>query len=104
MGLLVQSTFQTPEGIPLTSFYSRITFIMYQVPNGITIRHSTYVSRDRRLDNCNPVRVPNLDEIIQIPGGLGDMSYFYQKFKEYLQSKGYTVEDVLEDGQQVSAG
>jgi len=101
MGLLIQTSFDTPQGFPVTSVYGRITRFTYD-PIGagqyvITVKVETHVSRDRRLEGKLPVPTPGIPELISLQGELQSMAYLYSLLKADLVSKGFTVEDVDPD-------
>lgn len=104
MGLLIHTTFETREGIPIQSVYSRITSLVcdfrgYYV--GLTITHETYLSRDKRLGGFAAVTAPSLPyricfEVVYTESW-GSTTFLYSKLKEQLADQGIVCEDVLED-------
>jgi hypothetical protein len=100
MGLLIQTTIETPQGITVTNPYCRITSVLYDVLSGgeytITLRVQTHLSRDRRLEGKEPIPTPGLPDQVTIRGTFGDMTYLYGLLKTHLESRGLTVEDVIE--------
>lgn len=104
MGLLVKSEIRTAEGITLPGCYCRITVVRYDVtvPNTIMIRFCAYVSRERRLENCRPINIPRLVMDYGYDSNYETLGYHYSILRSRLEAQGYTVEDVLEDDQQVS--
>ena len=104
MGLLVHTSFETREGIPIEDLYSRITSLVcdfrgYYV--GLTITHETHLSRDKRIGGFAPVVAPTLPYRICVEVVYtelwGDMSFLYSKVKERLVEQGIACQDILED-------
>lgn len=84
----------------MTDVYCRIARLIYQpIASGsyhITLEPQTFVSRERRLEGKAPLQTPGIPSGITVVGAFGDMSYVYGLLKTHLESKGFTVEDVLE--------
>jgi hypothetical protein len=100
MGITIVASFETLEGIPISSPYCRITQVMYDsAGNGvftITMKVETHYSRDARLGGKFPIRAPGLPSLVSVSGTIGDMTYLYGRLKTHLEAQGLTVEDVLE--------
>ncbi len=62
----------------------------------ITLKPETHLSRDARLAGKMPLPTPGLPELLSMDGVLSDMVYLYSLLKSDLESRGWTVEDVLE--------
>lgn len=106
MGIHITATFETLEGIPISSVYSRITQVMYDSAGQgvftITMKVETHYSRDARVGGKFPIRAPGLPSLVSVSGTIGDMPYLYGLLKTYLEAQGLTVEDVLEPTPEVS--
>lgn len=110
MGVLVHTTFQTPEGVDLQSVYLKITSFTCDVIDNavrVCIRSETYIDRNKRLAGFRPVGVPNVPLYTTFqassPSDWNSIASLYSHVKSGLVSAGFTVEDILEDGQQSSA-
>ena len=100
MGLLIHTSFDTAQGFSVASVYCRIARFTHD-PRGsgmytITLKPETHLSRDARLAGKMPLPTPGLPELLSMDGVLGDMVYLYSLLKSDLESRGWTVEDVLE--------
>ena len=106
MGLLIHTSFDTAQGFSVASVYCRIARFTHD-PRGsgmytITLKPETHLSRDARLAGKMPLPTPGLPELLSMDGALGDMVYLYSLLKSDLESRGWTVEDVLEPTPEVS--
>ncbi len=103
MGLLIQSSFTTPQGFPVTSVYCKLSSFTYNITSSgftLLLKIATYLTREAGQAGYRPITIPNLSEILVIPGAeLGSFEYIYTLLKLKLEASGYTVENVLEDGQ-----
>jgi hypothetical protein len=98
MGLLVYTSFETPEGVSIQNVYVRIVSYTVDVGTVTTIKSEAYVNREKRLEGRRPLRVPNLSEQISVPySGVPDFTSLYTTLKSSFEVAGFTVEDVLED-------
>jgi len=101
MGLLIHTSFQTPEGFPIASVYCRIIEIIFRPHSGgqhaICIRMEFYASRDARINGRTPVQVPGLGDGQTYVGNLGDMVYLYGLLKTNLEEAGFVVENIDPD-------
>lgn len=104
MGLLVRTSFETKEGIPIQSVYSRITSLRCEFRGyytTLTIVQETYLNRDKRINGFAPVFAPTIQYRINVEvpynSAWGDMAFLYTKVKDRLAEMGITAEDVLED-------
>jgi hypothetical protein len=101
MGLLIQTSFQTPEGFPVASVYCRIVEVIFRPYTGgqytVSFQMEFYANRDARLVGRLPVRVPNLGSGQTYVGNIGDMPYLYGLLKTNLESAGFVVENVDPD-------
>lgn len=101
MGLLVQVTFQTPEGFLVTQVYVKIVHMSFDLTSNMTIaRFNCYISREKRLEGRKPVVVPGLFDVMTFTAKSFphiEMIYYHLK-KSIIQNK-LSVEDVLEEGQ-----
>ncbi len=101
MGLLIQTSFQTPEGFPVASVYCRIVEVIFRPYTGgqytVSFQMEFYANRDARLVGRLPVQVPNLGSGQTYVGNIGDMTYLYGLLKTNLESAGFVVENVDPD-------
>jgi hypothetical protein len=101
MGLIVHTSFQTPEGFLVTSVYCRIVEVILRpyVREQLTmsIRMDFYADRTARLLGRMPIQIPTLGNGQTYVGTVGSMSYFYDVLKARLEAVGLVVENVLED-------
>ena len=104
MGLLVHTSFETREGVPITSVYVRITRLSCDFRGyftTLTISYESYLNRDKRILGFSPVFAPSLEyrTNIAVPytTQYGTMEFLYTKVKERLAELGIDAEDVLED-------
>ena len=101
MGLLIHTSFETPQGFPVSSVYCRITRFTFDPQSGgrflITMKTETFLSRDARLTGKQPVTVPNFPDLFTVEGVFGDMQALYAMLKTTLESSGFTVENVDPD-------
>ena len=104
MGLLIHTSFDTAEGLPISSVYSKITSIVCDfVTRGevkIIVRHDTFVSRDKKIAGRAQICAPSVPAyiIIVVPptDAWGTLEYLYAALKTHLEGSGLTVEDVIE--------
>lgn len=97
MGLLVYTTFETPEGITIQNVYVRIVSYTVDVGGHTTIKNEAYISREKRLEGRRALSVPSLSNQISVPySGTPDFTTLYETLKTSFESSGFTVEDVLE--------
>jgi hypothetical protein len=104
MGLLIHTAFETREGVPIQSVYSRIISLACDFRGyytNLTIVHETYLNRDKRIGGFAPLFAPTLQYRISVEvpynSAWGDTAFLYTKVKERLTEMGITAEDVLED-------
>ena len=101
MGILIHTSFETPEGFSVTGVYCRIVEVTFR-PQGsgefaVALRMEYYIDRPARLAGRLPVRVPTLGDGQTYIGSFGDMPYLYTLLKTNLESSGFTVENVDPD-------
>ena len=104
MGLLIQTSFETPEGISITNVYSKITDIVCTFLSStsarLLVKHETYINREKRLMGARSLKAPNVPEYIVVDvspsDAWGSLAYLYDRLKTALTEQGLTVEDVLE--------
>jgi hypothetical protein len=103
MGLLIQSSFTTLEGLPVSSIYCKLVTFIYDIAKTgltLTLKVDTYISREAGHSGYRPITVPNFPVQLTIPGAeVQSLEYVYTLLKLKLEDLGYTVENVLEDGQ-----
>lgn len=103
MGLLIQSSFTTSEGVVVSSVYSKLVSFTYDIAKtGLTLilKTDAYISRDIGHSGYRPVSIPTLPTLLTIPNApVQSLEYVYTLLKLKLEQLGYTVENVLEDGQ-----
>lgn len=104
MGLLVQTSFETSEGVPITNVYLRILSITYTFVDNVRVlvQREASISREKRLQGRKLNYVPGIPECIVFEmtksDPWNDITYLYAKMKSSLEESGFTVEDVLEEG------
>lgn len=97
MGLLVYTTFETPEGITIQNVYVRITSYTVDIGTHTTIKNEAYLNREKRLEGRRGLYVPNLSNQISILySGIPSYASLYEVLKTSFQEAGFTVEDVFE--------
>lgn len=100
MGLLIQTQFETEQGLSVSGVYCRIGRIIFDPVRSaeycITLQPETYVSRDARLRFKSPLQTPGIPASLSFQGTFGDMASLYGLLKTRLESQGFTVEDVIE--------
>lgn len=104
MGLLVQTSFDTPEGIPVSSVYFKLTGLMVDFLSStkvqVLVKYEAFISREKRIVGARSLKVPSLPEYIVITvspsDAWGTHAYLYAALKTHLEEAGLTVEDVLE--------
>jgi hypothetical protein len=105
MGLLVHTAFETPQGIPVTNVYVRISSIITEFKTGnafVMIKCESHVNREKRLERREPLFVPNIPSYytIETPldSGWNDISFLYSSVKSQMLAAGFeVVEDVNPD-------
>lgn len=104
MGLLIQTTFETPEGIPVSNVYSKLTGIvcdfLSQSEVRLLIKHETFINREKRIQGARSLKAPGVPEYIVInvspSESWGTHSYLYGALKAHMEETGLVVEDVIE--------
>jgi hypothetical protein len=104
MGLLIQTSFETPEGIPIANVYSKLTEVictlLSRTEARLLIKHETFISREKRLGGARSLKTPGVPDYIVVSvspsSAWGTMEFLYAKLKAELESQSFTVEDVLE--------
>lgn len=106
MGLLIQVSFETPEGLAVTSVYSKITGIVCDFLSHtqlrVLVKHETYLSRERRFAGARAIQVPEMPGYFIFYTSSSEstwatMENLYAKVKADIESRGYTVENVDPD-------
>ena len=104
MGLLIQTSFETSEGVPITNVYLRISSITYTFIDHVRVcaQREASISREKRLEGKRLNNVPGVSEYFVFEMAKSDtwndITYVYSKMKSKLEESGFTVEDVLETG------
>jgi hypothetical protein len=104
MGLLVHTTFETSQGIPVTNIYLRICSITTEFVNKrayVTIKCESHINREKRLEGKHALYVPNIPTYFNtdtpLDAGWNNISYLYNFVKTQLEGIGFEViEDVFE--------
>lgn len=100
MGIIIYTSFSTPEGFGVTSVYSRISQVTYTAISKsiyrITMKLEFYLNYEKRLNECRPLSVPDISDLMSFDGEFKGMSDLYPFIKSQITSKGLTVEDVFE--------
>lgn len=103
MGLLVNTTFETSHGIPITNVYLRITSVTVDFVGvaRVTIKCEAHVNREKRLEGRQPLYVPNIPTYFNtdtpLDAGWNNIQYLYGKVKDHLTELGFqSTEDVFE--------
>jgi hypothetical protein len=104
MGLLIDTAFETKEGVAIQSVYSRIVSVSAAFRGyytHLTITQETYFSREKRLQGFQPLFAPTIQYTVNVEvpynTNWGNMDFLYEKVKERLTEMGISSEDVLED-------
>lgn len=101
MGLLIQKSFTTPEGIDISEVYSRIISFHYDlITKTANIRHECYISREKRLESFKPIYVPYMSEtyVFQFDT-IPTLEEMYSALRTTCIDLGLTPVDVFEPGQ-----
>jgi hypothetical protein len=105
MGLLIQTSFETPEGIPITNIYSKLTEVvctlLSRTEARLLIKHETFISREKRLGGARSLKTPGVPDYVVVTvspttDAWGNMEFLYTTLKTELETQGFTVEDVIE--------
>jgi hypothetical protein len=100
MGLLIQTSFDTAQGVSVSTPYCRIISVTYDKLGGgeytVTLRLDTYISRDASQSGKQPISTPGIPSYLSYRGVFGDMASVYGLLKNDLHSRGILTEDVLE--------
>jgi len=102
MGLLIQTSFETSEGVPITNVYLRISCITYTFIDHVrvVVQREASITREKRLEGKRLNCVPGIPECVLFQMAKtepwNDIPYVYSKMKSSLEESGFTVEDVLE--------
>lgn len=104
MGLLVHTTFETSQGIPVTNVYLRISSITSNFVDKrayVTIKCESHINREKRLERREPLFVPNIPTYFNtdtpLDAGWNNISFLYNFVKTELEGVGFEViEDVFE--------
>lgn len=106
MGLLIQTSFDTAQGVSVSTPYCRIISVTYDKLGGgeytVTLHLETYISRDASQSGKQPISTPGIPSYLSYRGVFGDMAYAYSLLKADLASRGILTEDVLEPTPEVS--
>lgn len=101
MGLLIHTSFETPEGLAVTGVYCRIVEVTFRPTGGglfaVAFRMEFFVDRPARLNGRHPIRVPTIGDGQTYVGEFGDITYLYGLLKTNLEEAGFSVEDVDPD-------
>ena len=107
MGILINTTFTTAQGLPVTSVYGRVINMRCNVMSPdivVTVEFETYLSREKRIEGFAPIFVPGVPTHISKTFPLdsveswGSAQAMYSIVKEGLSDAGITsVVDVLVD-------
>ncbi len=108
MGLIVNGSFTTAEGIPYTSVYVKIHTVICEFANAdgstvnVSVHALVFLNRERRYQGfAFAMPSPPFDRIFgfTIPTSeleTGFLMTLYSRYKARLEAQGFTVEDVLE--------
>lgn len=101
MGLLVHTSFETPEGFALSSVYCRIVSFTYDLATKfMTVHHECYLNREKRLEGRRRVYTPGMSETYSTSSdSLPTIESMYAFLKTTFIELGLTVDDVFEEGQ-----
>jgi cell division septation protein DedD len=101
MGLLIHTSFETPEGFSVTGVYCRIVEVTFRPQSAgqfaVSFRMDYHIDRPARLNGRLPIQVPALGSGQTYIGSFGDMTYLYGLLKTNLEEAGFTVENVDPD-------
>lgn len=101
MGLLVHTSFETPEGFAVSSVYCRIVSFTYSLATKyMTVQHECYISREKRIGGSRKLYTPGMSESYSTSSdSIPTMTSLYAFLKTTFQELGLTVEDVDPDPQ-----
>ena len=104
MGLLVHTTFTTAQGIPIQSVYVSLRSFNYEIRDKLVLyAYAAHLSRDMRNQSFQSIEVPRLGNgHTTTSETIPTLEFLYLKLARLLVSNGFSVEDVLEDGQTVT--
>ena len=111
MGIQVDYTGTTPEGIPFQGAYIKLSSFVADYNSGPTMtvlaRFHAFVSRDARLDEMRPVSFTTIPtdltfsfEYSELRGySFGIIEFIYERYARKLVESGFTISQVLEENQ-----
>lgn len=99
MGLLIHTSFETPEGFPVTSLYCRIVSFTYAPGSRtLSVQHECYMNREKRLLGYRRLHFPGASEIYSFSdASFPTMATMYTLLKTTFTELGFAVEDVDPD-------
>ena len=101
MGLLVHTSFETPEGFAVSTVYCRIVSFTYSLASkDLTIQHECYLSREKRLEGRQRLYTPGMSlSYSSSSDSIPTMTSLYAFLKTTFEELGFTVDDVDPDPQ-----
>jgi cell division septation protein DedD len=105
MGLLVHTSFETPEGFAVSSVYCRIVAFTYNPgQKSVSVQHECYVDREKRLQGYRRVQFSKASEVYSFTDvPFPTMASLYALLKITFVDLGFTVEDVDPDPEEPPA-
>lgn len=99
MGLLVHTSFETPEGFTVSSVYCRIVSFTYNLATkSMTVQHECYLSREKRLEGRQRLYTPGMSlSYSSSSDSIPTMTSLYAFLKTTFEELGFTVDDVDPD-------
>lgn len=103
MGLLIQTAFESAEGIPITSVYCKISSVRCAFARKVTvtIQCEAFVSRDKKIQGRRCIYPPGLSELttvtVPLSGGWNSLESLYGILRSRFITDGFIVEDVFEE-------
>ena len=109
MGLLVNTSFETANGILITNVYVRICSISAEFTRKdtfVTMKCESYISRDKRLQGREPLFVPGIPTYYTtrtpLDSGWNDIAHLYSAVKSQMTTDGFqSIEDIDPDNDPV---
>jgi hypothetical protein len=99
MGLLIHTSFETPEGFLVTSLYCRIVSFTYAPGSRtLTVQHECYMNREKRLLGYRRLHFTGVSETYSFSGvSFPTMESMYALLKTTFTELGFAVDDIDPD-------
>jgi hypothetical protein len=99
MGILVTTSFETPQGFAVESVYTRIARVSLINSTQVMVYLEAFLSREKRLANSYPITVPGLPNWTTFPAPSSDTTrtdLLYPLLHQDLDFRGFACTPVLE--------